>query len=81
MEISQADYKLLWQPWRKALIIKVFRRNISYKLLVQRIKDIWKLDWDCEITDLEGYYLVRFRSKKDYDRVLNMGHGWCSDIT
>ncbi|KAI5669426.1 hypothetical protein M9H77_19279 [Catharanthus roseus] len=52
---------LLWQPWRKALIIKVFRRNISYKLLVQRIKDIWKLDWDCEITDLEGYYLVRFR--------------------
>ncbi|KAI5652941.1 hypothetical protein M9H77_30128 [Catharanthus roseus] len=31
-------------------------------------------DWECELIGLEeGYYLVHFRSKKDYDRVLYGG--------
>lgn len=41
---------------------------------MQRILDMWKLDWEYEFIDLEGgYYLVRFHSQKDYDHVLNDG--------
>ncbi|KAI5676511.1 hypothetical protein M9H77_07461 [Catharanthus roseus] len=74
MTIDFANYQHLWCPWQKALIIKVLGRNISHKLLMQRISELWKLDWECEFIDLEGgYYLVRFRSQKDYDHVLNDG--------
>lgn len=41
---------------------------------MQRILDLWELDWNCEFIDLEaGHYLVRFCLKKDYDHVLNDG--------
>lgn len=42
--------------------------------LEQRIRDICKLEWDCEIIDLEsGFFLTRFYSKRDYLNVLNNG--------
>lgn len=71
MDVSSVDFKKLWKPWSKALIIKVFGRSVS---LEQRIRDIFKLEWDCEIIDLEsGFFLTRFYSKRDYLHVLNNG--------
>lgn len=71
---ASVDFKKLWKPWRKALIIKVFGRSVSFKVLEQRIRDICKLERDCEIIDLEsGFFLTRFYSKRDYLHVLNNG--------
>lgn len=72
MEISNEDYELIQRPQRKALIIKVIGRNISYWLLEQKIRDLWKLNQDFELVDLEsGYYLAHFQSAEDYHHVLN----------
>lgn len=39
MQISQEDCQVLWKPWRKALIIKVLVRSMSYWLLEQKIRE------------------------------------------
>lgn len=47
---------------------------MSYKVLEQRTKDLWKLEWGCELIDLEkGFYVARFYSEADYNRVLEEG--------
>lgn len=74
MKVDLEEYQRLWRPWQKALIIKALGQNIAHKLLMQRISELWKLDWECESIDLEGkYYIVCFHSNKDYDHVLNNG--------
>lgn len=63
-----------WMIWRKSLIVKVLGRSFTYQVLEQRVQDLWKLEWEHELVDLESrYYLVLFRSKKDYEYVLNDG--------
>lgn len=52
MKIEIVDYQRLWRPWQKALIIKVLSRNISHKLLMERILKLWKSGWECEFIDL-----------------------------
>lgn len=42
--------------------------NILYKVLKQRTKGLWKLEWGCELIDLEkDFYVSRFYSKSDYN--------------
>lgn len=51
IDLSLEKYKELWQPWRRALIIKV--TLIRFKLLEQKVKGLWKLEIGCEMIDLE----------------------------
>lgn len=44
MKMDFKDYQSPWRLWQKSLIIKILRMNISYKLLVQCILNLWKLD-------------------------------------
>lgn len=72
--VSKAECRALWRPWRRALIVKLLGRNISFRLLEQRLRSLWGLSEGCVITDLEeGYYIVRFYTKADYQYVLEGG--------
>lgn len=43
MELSMDDYRQLWHPWKKkALIIKVLKISLTYRVLEQRIRDLQK---------------------------------------
>ncbi|KAI5656398.1 hypothetical protein M9H77_25191 [Catharanthus roseus] len=67
-------YKTLWTLWRKALIIKVLGRNITFRVLEQRVRDLWNLEHRCKMIDLEqGYAVVRFYSREYYLHVLGEG--------
>lgn len=49
-------------------------RTINYKILEQRIRDLWQLELGFELTYLvEGYNVVCFYSRSDYLRVLEGG--------
>lgn len=40
----------------------------------QRTKDFWKLEWGCQMIDMEnGYFLARFYKREDYFHVLESG--------
>ncbi|CAL5432622.1 unnamed protein product [Camellia sinensis] len=61
------ELSTLRAPWRKALIVKVLGRAVGYRLLTQRMKQIWQLQHSIDVVDVgEGYYLVRFTCKADY---------------
>lgn len=56
------------------MILKVLGKKVGFKTLEQKVGEIWKLQHDFELTDLEeGYFIARFRNKEEYDRVLDGG--------
>lgn len=74
IDISVDEWKGLWRPWRRALVIKLLGRTVSYRLLSQRLSDMWASNNRLEMIDLEdGYYVVRFYSKEDYEYALENG--------
>lgn len=74
VEISAEECKRLWRPWSRALVVKLLGRSISFRVLSQRLTDIWSLNYRIDIIDLEdGYYVIRFYSKEDYTHVLEGG--------
>lgn len=61
-----------WKPWRKGLGFKVLGRNISFHILEQKLRELWMLNREFEMTNLKGgYYIVRFMSKSDCHKVLD----------
>lgn len=74
VEISKEKYISLFSKWRGALIVKLFGKSISFRVLEQRVRALWNLQQGFELTDLEeGYFIVRFYSRDDYLHVLEGG--------
>lgn len=79
--ISPEKYHSLFQPWQGAYILMLLGKIVSLKIMEQRTRDLWKLEWGNQLIDLEnGYFLARFYKKEDYFHVLEgcpwivMGH-------
>lgn len=74
IEISIEECRTLWKPWRRALIIKVLGKQISFRLLEKRLCDLWGMGSNLDIVDLDGgYFVVRFYSKTQYLYALECG--------
>lgn len=74
VDIPWESYKQSWKQWRRALIIKVLRKNFSFKVLEPRILRLWQLQEGCQLIDIDkGYLVAHFYSKQDYLKVLNRG--------
>lgn len=74
VDVPEDEWKELWRPWRRALVVKLLGRSVSYRMLSQRLADMWASNHHLEIIDLEdGYYVVRFYAKEDYDYALENG--------
>lgn len=74
MGIKPDRYKSLFKLWNKALILKALGRQFTFKVVEQHTNDLWKLKWDCELTDLSGgYYMACFYSEEYYNKVLEGG--------
>lgn len=72
--ISPEKYHSLFQPWRGALILKLLGKTVSLKIMEQRTRDLWKLEWGNQLIDLDhGYFLARFYKREDYFHVLEGG--------
>lgn len=72
--ISLEKYHSLFQPWRGALLLKLLGKNVSFRILEHRTRNIWNLQQGCELIDLEqGFCMARFYSREDYFKVLEGG--------
>lgn len=48
--------------------------KIGFRTLEQKLREMWQLTQDFEITELEmGFYIVRVRSKEDFHKMLDAG--------
>ena len=62
------------EPWYKALIVKVFGRNVGFSYLTFKIDELWKPAAKMECVDLgRDFFLIRFSCKDDFDKVLKGG--------
>nr|POE70881.1 hypothetical protein CFP56_76266 [Quercus suber] len=61
-------------PWSKALIVKVFGRSVGFHYLTFKINALWKPVEKMDCVNLgRGFFLIRFSSTDDYDKVLRGG--------
>ncbi|XP_028115553.1 uncharacterized protein LOC114313363 [Camellia sinensis] len=62
------------QPWRNALIVRLLGKNIGYKMLCTRVKNIWGLQGDFNAIDLGyNYFLFKFSEQADCTHVFTGG--------
>lgn len=74
VNLSLETYKEAWKPWKQALFLLLLGKTDSLKVLKGRLDSLWNLQWSCEGVDLvEGFLVVRFRSREDYKYVLENG--------
>ncbi|KAK2995400.1 hypothetical protein RJ640_029032 [Escallonia rubra] len=75
LDLSEELKNYLDRPWRNSLILKLLGRNISYRVLHERISKLWMLKGEPDLIDLHGgYYLVRFSNMDDYHFALEEGN-------
>lgn len=61
-------------PWRHAVIIKLLGKSISFFTLQARLHRDWKTEKDFDIIDIGlGFYIVRFFSDSECQRILTNG--------
>jgi len=72
--LTAAEKRALREPWRNALIIRMFDKGIGYLQLKRRLKTKWALKGDFSLIDIGcDYYVTRFTNMEDYDHVLLNG--------
>lgn len=74
-KVSKEERKEWCKPWKSALILGLLGWNISLKMLDQRLKNLWKLEYGFQLIDVDGgVFIARLYSWDDYLRVLEEGH-------
>jgi len=72
--LTAAEKRALREPWRHALIIRMFDKGIGYLQLKRRLKAKWALRGDFSLIDIgHDYYVTRFSNMEDYDHVMLNG--------
>ncbi|KAL0012333.1 hypothetical protein SO802_007441 [Lithocarpus litseifolius] len=72
--LSREDKQRIRAPWRLALIIKAFGKSLGFKYVDYKIRAIWKPHGELQIIDHGlDYFLIKFKLKEDYWKVLNEG--------
>lgn len=47
VDIPWDHYRNCWKPWRRALVLKLLGRSISFRILQERIPRVWQLEHGC----------------------------------
>ncbi|KAI5678370.1 hypothetical protein M9H77_09320 [Catharanthus roseus] len=71
------EERIVWcKPCRRVLVLKLLGRNISYKVLNQRLQDLWGLEYGSQLINMEGdFFIARFFSRDEYLLILKGGRG------
>jgi len=81
IRLSKEEKLRLRNPWKKALIVKLFGRGMGYLQLKRGLAAKWALKGDFSIIDVGyDYYIVGFSNMDDYDHVMTQGP-WLIRIT
>ncbi|KAI8570072.1 hypothetical protein RHMOL_Rhmol01G0004700 [Rhododendron molle] len=74
VNFSKDHLKRIRQQYKDCLIIKLLGKNMGFKTLMSRISALWNLDGLFTPVELGlGFYLIRFESKTDYNKVFTGG--------
>ncbi|OMO54403.1 hypothetical protein CCACVL1_27838 [Corchorus capsularis] len=72
--ITAEEYKRLWEPWRKTLIVKLLGKTQAFNLLLSKLRSLWNLKAKFSLVDLgNDFYLVKVENPEAYLRILTEG--------
>lgn len=53
----------LFMPWKDTLVIKLLGKSMSYPMIKQKLKHLWRLLGGDDVMNIgNGYFLVKFDS-------------------
>ncbi|KAI4324151.1 hypothetical protein L6164_023713 [Bauhinia variegata] len=62
------------QPWVDTLAVKLLGKILSYNLLKDKLKRVWKLQSNFDLMAIaNGYFMVKFNLEDDREQVVNGG--------
>ena len=74
VKLSKETFSRIRAPWLKALIVKVYGRTVGFNYLTFKINALWKPLAKLDCVNLgKDFFLIRFSSSDDYDKVLKGG--------
>ncbi|MBA0627050.1 hypothetical protein Godav_004603, partial [Gossypium davidsonii] len=74
ISFSDRVKEILFKEMELTVVIKLLGQSIGYNTLHNRITSMWKPISQSHLMVIEnGYYLVRFLNRADYDRILSQG--------
>nr|POF06079.1 hypothetical protein CFP56_38220 [Quercus suber] len=74
VKLSKETFSHIRAPWAKALIVKVYGRTVGFNYLTFKINALWKPLAKLDCVNLgKDFFLIRFSSSDDYDKVLKGG--------
>ena len=74
IELSKETKARIRAPWSKTLIVKVYGRTVDFNYLTFKINTLWKPSAIMDCVNLgKDYFLIKFSSDDDYDKMLKGG--------
>ncbi|KAE8676710.1 hypothetical protein F3Y22_tig00111582pilonHSYRG00743 [Hibiscus syriacus] len=74
VEFSENVHERIDHSIRRSIIVRLLRRKIGYKMLLDRIQLLWKPKGRLQVVDLDSdYYIVMFEIEEDYNHFLSDG--------
>ncbi|WJX19336.1 hypothetical protein P8452_09045 [Trifolium repens] len=74
IRLADEEWSKWSNPWRMPLAIKVMGKKGNFKVLESNLKRKWTKNGAITIVDMvDGYYMVHFQNKEDYDHALFEG--------
>ncbi|CAN1162592.1 hypothetical protein LINPERHAP2_LOCUS24586 [Linum perenne] len=66
---SEQELRSFFQPWSKALVVKVLEKSFSFGAVKRRLESLWAKNGNIQVSDIaNSFFLVRFENPEDYQR-------------
>nr|POF21714.1 hypothetical protein CFP56_51896 [Quercus suber] len=74
IRFSKGFKQQIRNPWARALIVKVYGKEVGFSFLQAKLLSLWKLAGRLDCVRLGfGFFLVRLSLREDYENVLKKG--------
>ncbi|XP_019160484.1 PREDICTED: uncharacterized protein LOC109157058 [Ipomoea nil] len=66
IRLTRKEKEIIRAPWRQALIVKVWGKQVGYSFLMRKLCALWRSKGSFEMVAIDnGYFLVKFGSTDD----------------
>ena len=80
IKLSKETKKCIRGPWSKSIIVKLVGKTVGLSYMQSKLAQLWRPEGRMDCIDLSyGFFLVRFYSKEDLERVIKRGPWFIED--
>lgn len=78
--LTNEEWESWSEPWKHTLVVKVLGKRVSFRIIESKLQRSWIKGGPITIIDMsEGYFLIKFSSKEDYNHAVFERHWMVAD--